>query len=91
MGKAVTFEGSEGVEDYPPGQPSRPLPVKYTETGTLSCWELSQDEVDEIVRTRRVWLHTQLITPAMMERSDEERLQAAVFVGAHRAQAQNVS
>ena len=32
------------------------LPAYRSEAQTISCWELSDEEVEEIVRTRRVWI-----------------------------------
>lgn len=38
-------------------QQYQPLPAHVTVTGVItSCWEMSQAEVDELVRTRKLWI-----------------------------------
>ena len=58
-----SFPESNGVLDKPSGVPSddcSPLAVAIVSIQkspvTISCWKLTQVELDEIVRTGRIWL-----------------------------------
>ncbi len=57
MGSPVEFEGQNFVL-RPPAQAenSTPLPVFRNGTCCVSCWELNDDEIAEIVKSRRVYL-----------------------------------
>lgn len=58
------FAESNLVLDKPPSMTRdecTPLSVLYTKTAddkpvVISCWKLTRDELDEIIRTGRVWL-----------------------------------
>lgn len=51
--RPVKFKGHNAV--YGAGQPEyQPLPVLKTDTSVTSVWELTEEEVNEIVLTRRI-------------------------------------
>lgn len=58
MGNAVDFEGSNKVYGPPKGEEERvgSLHVFFNGSCIVSAHELSDDEIEEIVRTRRVFL-----------------------------------
>lgn len=64
MASPCEFPEQTTVVEMPPatrGDPPRKVPVLEGTTPSgwpllVSCWELSNEEVEEIVRTRRVWL-----------------------------------
>lgn len=57
MGTPVEFEGQNLVLEPPPGGENiAPLPIFRNGTCCVSCWELSDDEITEIVKSRRVYL-----------------------------------
>ncbi len=62
--KGVTFSKANMTLSAPPSIPDAyDLPVCKTQTHEghplfLSCWELSDAELAEIIKTRRVWLWT---------------------------------
>jgi hypothetical protein len=57
MGTPVEFEGQNFVL-RPPGKAENVLPLPIFRNGTccVSCWELTDDEIAEIVRSRRVYI-----------------------------------
>lgn len=59
MAKPVNFTESDSVLGPPEGMADSvvPLPVHRSRAGFMSCWELTDREIEEIIETRRVWLH----------------------------------
>lgn len=52
----VAFEGQTHVIGA--GQPEyQPLPAALEGNCITTCWELSDEEVAVLVRTRRLWIH----------------------------------
>ncbi|MFZ5689624.1 MAG: hypothetical protein ACOY5F_00070 [Pseudomonadota bacterium] len=57
MGTPVEFEGQNFVLRPPTNAENiLPLPVFRNGKCCVSCWELSDSEIDEIVRSRRVYV-----------------------------------
>ncbi|MFZ5871071.1 MAG: hypothetical protein ACOYXW_11170 [Actinomycetota bacterium] len=58
MGTGVHFPEANVVLTPPAGEEETvyPLPAHRDGAQLVTCWELSAEEVAEIVRTRRVWL-----------------------------------
>jgi len=58
MGRPVAFAGANKVLGPPTGEDERVSSMAVFTNGNVcvSCWELSEDELREVVRTRRVWL-----------------------------------
>lgn len=58
MAKPVKFPEADGVRTAPVGMPDcKDLPVYCVGDGRLvSCWELSGEELMEVLKTKRVWL-----------------------------------
>lgn len=57
MGQPVEFEGQNLVLRPPAGSENvSPLPIFRNGTCCVSCWELSDAEIAEIVKSRRVYL-----------------------------------
>lgn len=57
MGIPVEFEGHNHVLRAPGGAENvTPLPIFRNGTCCVSCWELSDDEIAEIVKSRRIYL-----------------------------------
>ncbi len=59
----TAFEGSNAVLDAPEGCPVPVGPINVcravNEDGiptVITCWKLTQEDLDEIIRTKRVWL-----------------------------------
>ncbi len=59
MVACIPFEEADAVEDFRPGEPSHPLPVKRLPGSTVSCWLLNEADIKTIVQTRIIWLWTQ--------------------------------
>jgi len=54
----VKFEECNFTLGAPAGMPAcNPLEVYRHDDGYLSCWELSTDDLDEVKRTRRIYLN----------------------------------
>lgn len=62
--KPKRFDKVNVVLQPPPGLEGDcvPLPVLRWTGGVLSCWELTDEEVERIVRDRHVWLNVQGVT-----------------------------
>lgn len=60
MGSVVDFKGSNHTFGPPKGEEDRcgSLPCFVNGTHVVSAWELTDAEIEEIVRTRRVFLST---------------------------------
>lgn len=58
MGRPTAWPGANGTLSPPLGREETvvPLPVFRNGVTCVSCWELDDDELAEIVRTRRVFL-----------------------------------
>lgn len=58
MARPVQFDGQNGVLGAPPNAQLevQPLPVYRNGKACISCWELSEDEVREIIMTRQIYL-----------------------------------
>jgi hypothetical protein len=57
MGTPVAFEGANVILQPPSGSENiAPLPIFRNGTCCVSCWELSDEEIAEIVKSRRVYL-----------------------------------
>lgn len=57
MGLPAIFEGANKIFTAPPGRDDvQSLPTFVNGTCIVSSWELSDAEIEEIVRTRRVFL-----------------------------------
>lgn len=57
MSSAVEFDGQNLVLQPPTGAENvRPLPIFRNGFCCVSCWELTDEELAEIVRTRRVFI-----------------------------------
>ncbi len=60
MAVPTSFDESNNVLGNPPGLDCEPLSVCNTMQGELpvvvSCWKLTEQELEEIIRTKRVWL-----------------------------------
>jgi hypothetical protein len=59
MAQPIGFEEANVTLGPPGGMEADvvPLPVRHSVDGQLvSCWQLSADEIEEIVRTRKVWI-----------------------------------
>lgn len=80
MADPVSFEGAEG--NYVADGPIKDLPTAETpyddgtNTGKVvwSCWELTDDELAEVLQTKRVWLGCLNLQPAVIvagERPEE--------------------
>lgn len=57
MSEPVDFQGANTVLRPPTGSDSiLPLPIFRNGACCVSCWQLTDDEIAEIVRTKRVFL-----------------------------------
>jgi len=58
MAYGVEFDGANGRLGAPQGDEDRvyPLPVFRNGAVVVSCWELTEAEVEEIVKTKRIYL-----------------------------------
>lgn len=57
MGHGIEFKGANGVLGAPKGAENvEPLHVFRNGTCSVSCWQLSDAEIEEIIKTRRVFL-----------------------------------
>jgi len=58
LANPVGFEGAKGVADAAPGEEAyvRPLPMYMDEQQIISCWRLSEEELQNINATGVVWL-----------------------------------
>ena len=57
MSIPVAFPGSNAVLGPPPGSENiEPLPIFRNGTCCVSAWELTEEELAEIVKTKRVFL-----------------------------------
>jgi len=57
MGTPVEFDGQNFVLQPPRGAENiRPLPIFRNGKCCVSCWELSDEEIAEIMKSRRVYL-----------------------------------
>ena len=75
MGVPTEFEGSNSVLGAPRGSENvESLPVFSNGTCCVSAWALSDEEIEEIVRTRRVFVSVM-----------SGRTQPPVFVGGEEA------
>lgn len=52
--RAVVFEGYELAVGR--GQDYLPLPAHFRDGVMTTCWEVSDDDLAQIARTRRVWV-----------------------------------
>lgn len=77
--KPIKFYGVNRV--YGENQPQYiPLPVQKDERGrVISCWELTDDEIAKIVKSRKIWIGQltfnnplQPILPAVYKKTIEE-------------------
>lgn len=57
MGRGVDWPGSNGVRTAPAGHEGHvsTVPVFANSQTCVTCWELSEEELAEVVRTRRVF------------------------------------
>jgi len=64
----TSFKQSNAVLEPPEGMPpditdsisvcrATTVTIKHQAPVVLSCWKLTQEELDEINKTKRVWLH----------------------------------
>lgn len=65
MARAVKFEHCNAVFKAAPGDEANvyDLDCHFHENVVTSCWELSADELAEIILTRRVWLQVSTSGP----------------------------
>lgn len=58
MAQAIDFPGSNFVFGPPPGEGDRCSSLHVFRNGAciVSCWKLTQEEIDEIVKSGCVWL-----------------------------------
>lgn len=69
MAVAVTFPGADPEPQESLSGAYFPLPVKTLGDQTLSCWQLSDEEKEEVARTGKVWVFTTIMTRTMFERN----------------------
>lgn len=55
----TNFEGSNRTFVGPPNTDIKDLPVYQNETCIWSCWEVTDEDLERIKESRRVWLHLQ--------------------------------
>lgn len=57
----VNFKFQNGVLSPPKGMEEEvvPLPIFHDGEWTVSCWEVTDAEIEEISKTKRVWLAVQ--------------------------------
>jgi hypothetical protein len=57
MGKGVEFEGMNVIYQAPPGQEDRCNSIGVFRNGLelVTCWELTDEELADVIRTKRVW------------------------------------
>ena len=80
MATPVHFNESNIVLEAPGD--SGPLPALISETNILSCWELTQEEIDYVVEHGRVWLTVWgLHPPVNITAADPFALDAEAPVG----------
>lgn len=85
MARAIHFPEADDVQRSVSGRygdlPVKLIPSKDAAAQSLSCWELSPEERDEILRTGRVWVLTTLIRREMFEGFPEgESMQVPLLV-----------
>jgi hypothetical protein len=59
MGSPVEFKGQNNVLKAPKGRDNlscSDLPVFNNKVSSTSCWQLSQDEIEEIVKTGKIYV-----------------------------------
>jgi hypothetical protein len=59
LAKPVNFPEVDKIEDYPPPNPSSPLPVKRLPTRNVSCWEFEEGELAEFLESGQLWISNQ--------------------------------
>lgn len=62
MGKGVAFEGANVVYNPPAGVPEdqcSAIHVFRNSRDLVTCWELTDEELADVIRTRRVWFTMQ--------------------------------
>ena len=53
----VNFNQETGELAPPPNMPEcQPLPVAQTETSFISCWQLTEEEVSTLIKSKRIFL-----------------------------------
>ena len=58
MANSVGFEGANDILRAPPGDTDcRDLEMLRLESGIVSCWRLTEDELKRVNETGVVWLH----------------------------------
>ena len=57
--KAVDFKGSNKVFNKPMNMTDEecsPLPVNFDGEKSVSCWELDEHDIKDIVKNKKIWL-----------------------------------
>lgn len=61
MAKPIPFDAQTDVENFPNGGPETALPVERQGNFTVSCWQLTPDELAMIAQTGTIWLKTSTV------------------------------
>jgi hypothetical protein len=55
--KPIDFEGRTHIMGEHQTQYYQPLPVAIEGNCCTSCWEITEEEIQELIKTKKLWLH----------------------------------
>lgn len=71
MAKPIPFPGADPEPQRSTSGAYGDLPAKTLGDRTLSCWQLDEQEREEVARTGKVWVFTTIMSRTMFDRNPD--------------------